>query len=199
MTRDAPESSEAYKLYLKGRHHWNKRKPGGEDLRKAIGYFNQAIDEDPLYADAYGGLAITYAVLSGYADVPISESGPRLRAAARKALELDNSLAEPHAAIGFFASWYAGDWAEGKRELERALELSPNDVTTNHWYSHYLTSVGRTDEGIAYIKRVMEMDPVSRDLTICEGDAYYAARRYDEAIADLRGSFGLRCGDFGSS
>jgi adenylate cyclase len=121
--------------------------------------------------------------LSGYIDVSTSDTGPRLKAAARKALELDKSLAEPHAALGFFAFWYAGDWSEGRRELESALELSPNDVTANHWYSHYLTSVGRSDEAIAHIKRVMDMDPVSRDLTLCEGNAYYYARRYDEAIA----------------
>jgi serine/threonine protein kinase/Tfp pilus assembly protein PilF len=178
------ESSKAYKLYLKGRHHWNRRT--ADDLRKATDYFNQAIGEDPLYADAYGGLAIAYAVLSGYTDIPPSETGPRLQAAARKALELNPSLAEPHAALGFFAFFHAGNWSEAKRELERALELSPNDVTASHWYSHYLMSIGRPGDAIARIQREMAMDPLSRDFTTCEGDAYYFARRYDEAIATFQ-------------
>jgi tetratricopeptide (TPR) repeat protein len=174
-------SNEAYRLYLKGRTHWNRRTP--DDLKKAIDYFNEALAEDPLYADAYGGLAITYAVLSGYTEIPPSENSPRVQAAARKALELNPSLAEPHAALGFFAIYHAGDWPTGKRELECALELSPNDVAVSHWYSHYLMYVGRTDEAIARIQREMEMDPLSRDFTACKGEAYYCARRYDEAIA----------------
>lgn len=174
------ESSEAYKLYVKGRHHWNKRTV--IDLEKAIECFNEALDHDPLYADAYAGLAMTYAVICGYADTPARENGPKVRAAARKALELNEALAEPHAALGFFAFFHANDFREGKREMERALELSPNDVSVSHWYSHYLMCAGRFGEAIARIQKEMEMDPLSRDFTGCLGDAYYFARRYDEAI-----------------
>jgi serine/threonine-protein kinase len=175
------ESNEAYKLYVKGRHHWNKRTVN--DLTKAIEYFNQAIDLDPLYADAYAGLAMTYAVLSGYTDIPPRENGPKVQAAARKALELNEALAEPHAALGFFAFYHANNFRDGRREMERALELSPNDVSVSHWYSHYLMCVGRTAEAIARIQREMAMDPLSRDFTACLGEAYFHARRYDEAKA----------------
>lgn len=175
------ESNEAYKLYVKGRHHWNKRTVN--DLTKAIEYFNQAIDLDPLYADPYAGLAMTYAVLSGYTDIPPRENGPKVQAAARKALELNEALAEPHAALGFFAFYHANNFREGRREMERALELSPNDVSVSHWYSHYLMCVGRAAEAIARIQREMELDPLSRDFTGCLAEAYYYARRDDEAIA----------------
>jgi eukaryotic-like serine/threonine-protein kinase len=175
------ESNEAYRRYVKGRHHWNKRTVN--DLTKAIEYFNQAIDLDPLYADAYAGLAMTYAVLSGYTDIPPRENGPKVQAAARKALGLNEALAEPHAALGFFAFFHASDFPEGRRQLERALELSPNDVSVSHWYSHYLMCVGRTGEAITRIQREMEMDPLSRDFTACLGEANYYARRYDEAMA----------------
>jgi serine/threonine protein kinase/tetratricopeptide (TPR) repeat protein len=178
------ESNEAYKLYVKGRHHWNKRTVN--DLTKAIEYFNQAIDLDPLYADPYAGLAMTYAVLSGYTDIPPGENGPKVQAAARKALELNEALAEPHAALGFFAFFHGNNFREGRREMERALELSPNDVSVSHWYSHYLELVGRTAEAIARIQREMEMDPLSRDFTACLGEAYFYARRYDDAIATYR-------------
>jgi len=175
------ESNEAYKLYVKGRHYWNKRTVN--DLTKAIEYFNRAIDLDPLYADAYAGLAMTYAVLSGYTDISPRENGPKVQAAARRALEINEALADPHAALGFFAFYHANNFREGRREMERALELSPNDVSVSHWYSHYLMCVGRTAEAIERIRREMEMDPLSRDFTACLGEAYFLARRYDEAIA----------------
>src|SRR5512135_447345 len=126
---------------------------------------------------------MTYAVLSGYTNIPPRENGPKVQAAARKALELNEALADPHAALGFFAFYHANNFRDGRREMERALELSPNDVSVSHWYSHYLMCVGRTGEAITRIQREMEMDPLSRDFTTCLGEAYFFARRYDEAIA----------------
>jgi TolB-like protein/Tfp pilus assembly protein PilF len=178
------DNSLAYELYLKGRHFWNKRT--AEDLGKAIRYFNQAIDEDPLYAPAYGGLAISYAIQTGYTDIPASEAVPQAQAAASRALQLDESLAEPHAALGFVAYWYADNWDEAEHQLKTALELNPNYLTAHHWYSHYLSYRGRPDDALRHIQRAMELDPLTRRLIDCQGRIYYLARRYDEAIASLQ-------------
>ncbi len=183
------ENTAAYELYLRGRHFWSKRTD--RDLRTAVEYFNQAIDEDPLYAPAYGGLAITYAVMPGYTGIPACETVPLARAAARRALELDSSLAEPHAALGFVGYWYARSWSEGRRELERALELNPNYATAHHWFSHYLSFVGQPDEAVLHMKRTMELDPLSHGGLICLGQIYYDGHRYDEAIASFQKALGF--------
>ncbi|MCA1852485.1 MAG: tetratricopeptide repeat protein, partial [Beggiatoa sp.] len=135
VTRNYTENVESYQLYLRGRHHWNKRT--AEGLRQAIGYFQQAIERDPNYALAYSGLADSYSNLQEYAGAPLSETLPRARAAALRALEIDDSLAEAHASLGvnYYQSW---QWAEAEREYKRAIELNPNDASAHHWYSIWL-------------------------------------------------------------
>jgi len=181
IARNYTTNPEAYQLYLKGRYHWNKRKP--EEHRKAIEYFEQAIALDPNYALAYSGLADCYAVDSS--PVKGQEKILKLRAAANKALEIDGSLGEPHAALAN-VYWNERDWAGAEREFKRAIELNPNYATARQWYAELLTSLGRHEEAIAEIKRAREYDPLS---LVINSDMIYIltmARRYDEAIAQAK-------------
>ncbi len=176
---------EAYELYLKGRFFWNKRT--GADLRKAIEYFNQAIEKDPGYALAYAGLADSYVILSVFGAASPQDSIPQARAAAKKALELDDTLAEAHASSGRIAGPFDFEFDRSIAEFERAIELNPNYAMAHHWLSWGpLSALGRFDRAIAEGKRAVELDPLSlinnADLG---GNVYFNARRYDEAIAQL--------------
>jgi TolB-like protein/Tfp pilus assembly protein PilF len=177
---------EAYELYLKGRFFWNKRTAA--DLRKGIDYFNQAIAKDPGYALAYAGLADSYVILSVFGAASPQDSIPQARAAAKKALELDDTLAEAHASSGRIAGPYDFEFDRSIAEFERAIQLNPNYAMAHHWLSWGpLTALGRFDRAIAEGKRAVELDPLSlinnADLG---GNVYLNARRYDEAIAQLR-------------
>ncbi len=177
---------EAYELYLKGRFFWNKRT--GADLRKAIEYFNQAIEKDPGYALAYAGLADSYVILSVFGAASPQDSIPQARAAAKKALELDDTLAEAHASSGRIAGPFDFEFDRSIAEFERAIQLNPNYAMAHHWLSWGpLTALARFDRAIAEGKRAVELDPLSlinnADLG---GNVYLNARRYDEAIAQLR-------------
>jgi TolB-like protein/Tfp pilus assembly protein PilF len=177
---------EAYELYLKGRFFWNKRTAA--DLRKGIDYFNQAISKDPGYALAYAGLADSYVILSVFGAASPQDSIPQARAAAKKALELDDTLAEAHASSGRIAGPYDFEFDRSIAEFERAIQLNPNYAMAHHWLSWGpLTALGRFDRAIAEGKRAVELDPLSlinnADLG---GNVYFNARRYDEAIAQLR-------------
>src|SRR5438094_2018431 len=177
---------EAYELYLKGRFFWNKRTAA--DLRKAIEYFNQATSKDPDYALAYAGLADSYVILSVFGAASPQDSIPQARAAAKKALELDDTLAEAHASSGRIAGPYDFEFDRSIAEFERAIQLNPNYAMAHHWLSWGpLTALGRFDRAIAEGKRAVELDPLSlinnADLG---GNVYLNARRYDEAIAQLR-------------
>jgi TolB-like protein/Tfp pilus assembly protein PilF len=175
---------QAYELYLKGRFFWNKRT--GADLRKSIEYFDRAIAKDPNYALAYVGLADSYLLLSPYGAVSPKESIPQASAAAKKALELDSTLAEGHASSGLLAS-FEFDFDRSLAELERAIQLNPNYATAHHWLSCVvLNGLGQFDRAIAEGKRAIELDPLS---LICNADlswVYFNARRYDEAEAQAR-------------
>jgi eukaryotic-like serine/threonine-protein kinase len=183
VTRNYTENVEAYQLYLRGRHHWNKRT--GEGLRQAIEYFRQAIDRDPNYALAYSGLADCYSNLERYTGAPSSEGIPRARAAASRALEIDDSLAEAHASLGFvyYQSW---QWAEAERELKRAIELNPNYASAHQWYGLWLDVMGRFDEAVAEGRRAQELDPLSQVINV--NLAVYSLRRgeLDAAINQCR-------------
>ena len=177
---------EAYELYLKGRFFWNKRTAA--DLRKGIDYFNQAIAKDPGYALAYAGLADSYVILSVFGAASPQDSIPQARAAAKKALELDDTLAEAHASSGRIAGPYDFEFDRSIAEFERAIQLNPNYAMAHHWLSWGpLTALGRFDRAVAEGKRAVELDPLSlinnADLG---GNVYLNARRYDEAIAQLR-------------
>jgi TolB-like protein/Tfp pilus assembly protein PilF len=178
------ENPEAHELYLKGRFFWNKRT--SSDLKTAIQYFNQAIEKDPSYALAYAGLADAYAILTAYGATPVSESLPRAEAAAKKALELDDSLAEAHTSLGLLL-FYNLDFQGATKEFERAIALNPNYATAHHWYGlGPLRCVGDFDKSIAELNRALQLDPLSLIINADLGAGLVTARRYDEAIVQLR-------------
>jgi TolB-like protein/Tfp pilus assembly protein PilF len=176
-------NSEAYELYLKGRFFWNKRT--GTDLRKAIEYFDQAIAKDPNYALAYVGLADSYLLLSSYAAVSPGESLPPARSALKKALELDDSLAEAHASSGLLATLEL-DLHRALDELKRAVELKPNYATAHHWLALAHLTLAQFDSAISEAKRAIELDPLSLVINADTSWIYFSARRYDEAEAQVR-------------
>jgi tetratricopeptide (TPR) repeat protein len=172
---------EANELYLKGRSYWAKRTL--PDLETALSYFNQAIAKDPGYALAYAALADAYAVLPDYGGSP-SEDVPKSNAAASKVLELDATLARPHAAMGYTKFRHEWDFAGGDAEFKKALALDPNDALTHAWYSENIGTIGgREQEALAEIKRARQLDPESPVTAFDLGNIHLAARRYDDAIA----------------
>jgi TolB-like protein len=185
MSKEPTANPEAYELYLKGRFYWNKRT--GADLLKAIGYFNQAIAKDPNYALAYSGLADSYLLLPPYGAAAPKDSVPQAKVAVKKALELDDTLAEAHASSARIISGFDFDSIKAIAEFKRAIQLNPNYATAHHWFgSGPLLALGRFDESIAEAKRSIELDPLSLINNADFGNDYYYARRYDEAIAQLR-------------
>ncbi|HEV3470665.1 MAG TPA: protein kinase, partial [Pyrinomonadaceae bacterium] len=174
----------AYQDYLRGRYFWNKRTEEG--FRKAVSYFNAAIERDPSYALAYAGLADTYSLMSDYSIVPPREAMPKARAAAQRALALDNTLAEAHTSLAFVRMAYDWQWEEAGRDFERALELNPNYATAHQWYASYLVQVGRFGEALSEIKRAQELDPLAPIISANAGLYLYYARQYDRAIEQLR-------------
>ncbi len=182
LTRRTTESSEAYDLYLKGRYYWNKF--NDESMKKAIEFFQQAIDKDPNYALAYAGLADAYHELSNF--YPPREMMPKAKAAAMKALELDDSVAEAHAALGWVKWSYDWDWTGAEREFQRAIELNPNYAIAHGMYALYLDSMARVDEAMVEHKRAQQLDPLSLVINTNVGDAFSWARHYDQAIEQYR-------------
>jgi adenylate cyclase len=174
------EKTEAYELYLKGRYFWWRFSPA--DHQKAALYFNQAIAKDPTYALAYVGLGDTYGASATNSWIPPTEGYPKAMAAVKKALELDETLAEAHCTLGALSMFYLLDWAAAEREYKRAIELKPNYPATYEVYSYFLSANGRLSEAIEMAKRGLEADPLSVPLSNDVGQAYYQARRYDEAI-----------------
>jgi eukaryotic-like serine/threonine-protein kinase len=179
LARGGTSDPEAYQLYLKGRYYWEKRTQ--ESLEKSRQYFEQAIAKDPNYAMAYVGLADYYIVLPDYAPVPNGEAPPKARAAAQKALAIDDSLAEAHTAVAgsLQASFH---WDEALREFRRALELNPNDGNTHQWLGLTLSWMGRHDEAIAELKRAVELEPLNLKYNSNLAQVYRNARRYDIAL-----------------
>jgi DNA-binding SARP family transcriptional activator len=174
---------DAYRLYLKGRFHWNKRTAAG--LTKGIEYFKEAIQKDPSYALAYSGLADCYNLLSLYSLLPPNETMPQARAAGEKALQLDPSLAEAHASRAYTCLYYDWDWAAAEAEFQRALAINPNYATAHHWYHELLTALGRFEEQMAEILLAQELDPLSLIINTDVGWGLYYARSYDRAIEQL--------------
>jgi TolB-like protein/Flp pilus assembly protein TadD len=184
LVKRSTEDVEAYNLYLKGRYFWNKRTETG--YLKSLEYFRQAIDKDPTYAVAHAGIADSYDLLGWYGYLAPEEAFPRARTAAERARELDPTLAEAHASLGWINANYDWDWGAAEREYEKALELNPSYATAHQWYSEFLTYMGRHDESIAEGHKAQELDPLSIIINNDVGQVYYFARRYDEAIAQLR-------------
>jgi TolB-like protein/Tfp pilus assembly protein PilF len=179
-------NSEAYELYLKGLFFWNKRT--GADLRTAIDYFNQALGKDPNYALAYVGLADSYSLLYFYGGTASpADSFPQAKAAAKKALALDDTSAEAHTSLAYVLENYDFDLDQSLKEFERAIELNPNYATAHHWVANgVLSALGQFDRAIAEGKRAVELDPLSFIINANLGEDYFYARRYDEAIAQFR-------------
>ena len=178
-------NTEAYELYLKGRFFWNKRT--GADLRTAIEYFNQALGKDPGYALAYAGLADSYGLLDEYGGASPADSFPQAKAAAKKALELDDTLAEAHTSLALVLEYYDFDFEQSLKEFERAIQLNPNYATAHQWLADGpLLALGQFDRAIAEGRRAVELDPLSLVINEDLGGDYFIARRYDEAIIQLR-------------
>ncbi|PYY06912.1 MAG: hypothetical protein DMG69_21565 [Acidobacteria bacterium] len=174
----------AYESYLRGRSFWNQRTPAG--LNQAIGHFQRAIELDPGYAEAYSGLADAYTALGYTSFSSPRDAFPRARELANKALGIDPSLAEARASLAYARLYYDWDWEGAEQEFQRAIAVNPNYATAYHWYSVLLTARGRHEEAFSEIRRAHELDPLSVSISTDMGFELYYARRYDQAITQLR-------------
>ncbi len=190
LTKRYTENTEAYQLYLKGRYHWNKLTKEGYE--RGIAYFQEALEKDPNYALAYAGLADSYLLL-GFVIGAISpsEAAAKGRAAATKALEFDDTLAEPHAALGYASLYYDLDFLTAEKEYKRALVLNPNYATAHQYYSWYLGARMRLDESMAEIKRAQDLDPLSLFISANVGSIFCWRRQYDQAIKELKNTLAM--------
>ena len=182
LTKRYTENAEAYQLYLKGRYFWNK---GSEDgAKKGIEYFQQAIEKDPNYAPAYAGMAEAYNQLAAFSWSPPREAVPKAKAAALRALEIDDHLADAYAALGYSSIIYDYDWPAAKRHYERARQLNPS--ATQWSYSLYFSTLGDSNEALAEDKRALDLDPLSLLTNFRKGRDLYMARHFDEAIEQFK-------------
>jgi TolB-like protein/DNA-binding winged helix-turn-helix (wHTH) protein/Tfp pilus assembly protein PilF len=177
---------QAYESYLKGRYFWNKRTADG--LKVALAYFNEAIDEDPKYAQAYSGLADTYALLGDwqYAVMTPKEAFPKAKAAAIKALELDSALGEAHNSLAFCFDAFDWDLDSAEKEFRQAIELNPGYATAHHWYAWHLSVLGRNDEAIAEMRKAESLDPLSLIINADLAELLVIAHFYDESMRQSR-------------
>jgi TolB-like protein/DNA-binding winged helix-turn-helix (wHTH) protein/Flp pilus assembly protein TadD len=182
---------EAYDDYLKGRYFWNKRTADG--LKKAIDSFNQAIEKDPNYAQAYSGLADSYALAGDweYGLLAPKQAFPKAKAAARKALELDNNLGAAHTSLAFSLDVFDWDWESAEKEFRRAIELDPGYATAHQWYAWHFSVKGRNSEAIAELRKAENLDPLSLIIGADMADLLLIARRFDESIQHSRRTIDL--------
>ena len=183
LTRRSTDDVEAYRLYMRGRYFWNKR--NAEAINLGIEYFRQAIARDPHYALAYVGLADSYAILPNFSETSTDEASLKARAAALKALEIDETLPEAQVTLASISAdrW---EWQEAEKWFKRAMELNPSYATAHQWYGVYLAKIGRVDEALVEMKRAYELDPLSLIINLELGAALAHARQYDQAIEQLR-------------
>jgi len=181
---NSPRQYEAYDLYLKGQYFLNKRTATG--LEEAAQYFQQATASDPNYARAYAGLADCFALMGAYSERPQIEFISKARAAALKALEIDQNLPEAHTALALIVQNYDWDWHTAEKEFRRAIELNPNYATAHHWYAEHLMWRGRFDEALLESERARQLDPLSLIIAADNGAILYFSRRYDRAIEKWR-------------
>lgn len=179
-----PVDPEAHEDYLKGRYYFNQRTQ--DALNKSIGFFQQAIARDPGYALAYSGLADSCAMLGFRGGFPSKDALSRAKAAALKAIELDDTLGEAHASLAFIAETHEWDWATAEREYRRSVQLNPGDARVHHWYAGYLMYVGRFEEGISEARRARDLDPLSLPVNNALAGRLLAAGRYDEALEQVQ-------------
>jgi tetratricopeptide (TPR) repeat protein len=184
LTKRHTENVEAYKLYLKGRHHWNRWTEEG--FYKAIEYFQLAVENDPSYALAHAGLADCYVLLGWNSYLPPCEAFPKGKASVKAALQLDSNLAEAHTSLAALLWLHDWQWENAQAEFERSLELGPSYPTANHWYAEFAMTMGRHREAMVRIKNSQDLDPLSLIINVAVGWSLYFARKYDEAIEQLR-------------
>jgi len=184
-------NSEAYEAYLKGRYFWNKRT--GDGLRKAVDYFQQAIEKDPNYSQAYTGLADSFALLGDweYGVLAPSEAYPQAKAAATKALALDSNLGEAHISLAFSLDGFDWDFASAEREFRRGIELNPGYATGHQWYAGHLTLFGKDSEAISEMKKAEDLDPLSLIIGADLAEDLLIAHQYEEAIQRSRKTMDL--------
>jgi Flp pilus assembly protein TadD len=177
---------QAYEAYLKGRYFWNKRT--GADFQKAVEYFTRATERDPAYAQAYSGLADTYALLGDweYGVLTPREAFPRAKAAAIKALQLDNMLGDAHTSLAFSLDGFEWDFKSADNEFRRGIELNPGYATAHHWYAWHLSLSGRNDDAIAEMKRAQNLDPLSLIINADLAELLLIAHFTDESIQQSR-------------
>jgi eukaryotic-like serine/threonine-protein kinase len=181
LVRRATDDIEAYSAYLKGRHFWNRRHEA--ELRKGLGFFQEALARDPNYALAHAGIADSYAILGFYCMMPPSEAFPAAKTAALRALEIDPALAEPHPTLAYCAMYHDWDWAEAEREFRTAIELNPGYSTGHQWYGNFMAVMGRREECVAEFEKAVALDPLSGLKIAAVGWGYFFGRQWDESIA----------------
>jgi TolB-like protein/Tfp pilus assembly protein PilF len=197
LAKKPTSNSEAYELYLKGRFFWNKRTAA--DLRKSIDYFNEAITKDPDFALAYAMLAQAWVLLPAYDGGAPKECAPPAEAAIQKALALDETSSEAHAALGCLHATFQFNFSAARAEYERALQLNPNDATAHHWFAlNVLAPLGESAQAVAEMRRAVELDPLSLIINEILGEVLMRAGRFDEAIVQLRKTIEMDAG-FGNA
>jgi tetratricopeptide (TPR) repeat protein len=182
------QSPEAYNLYLRGRYFWNQR--GEAALRRAIAYFDSAVALDPTYAKAYSGIADCYASL-GYGIIAPREAAPKAKAAALKALEIDSSLAEPHASLGYIKLYYDWDFTGAEQEFKKAISLNPNYDVAYDCIGLYLTATGRFEDARKIIEKAEQIDPLSAFISTDMGFNLYYSKNFDKAVQSLKSTIEL--------
>src|SRR6266404_4323893 len=186
LARNPAIAPDAYENYLKGRFYWNKRTE--ENLNKAIAYFTQATAQDSRYALAYAGISDCYSIVGAtiFGSMSVSEAAPKAREAARRALELDPTLAEAETPLATLKFNYDWDWSGAEDDFQHAIQLNPNYATAYQRYSLFLMAMGRFQDGFNQINKARELDPLSISINFSVGWRLYLARQYDRAIAQLR-------------
>ncbi|MCP5106579.1 MAG: protein kinase [bacterium] len=178
------KNEEAYNLYLKGLYSWNRRHEGG--MKTALDYFQQAIECDPRYALPYVGIADCFNIMGFYGVLPAKQAFPRARQAAEKALEIDGTLGEAYASLGWISTMYDWDWIAGEREFQKAIALNPNYATAHEWYALYLTAMGRFDDAITEVRKAQALDPLSLIINATVGSILWLAHRNDKAVEQFQ-------------
>jgi tetratricopeptide (TPR) repeat protein len=189
LARNLTENPDAYRAYLQGRYEWSQRSEAA--LKRGIERFQHAVAIDPHFAAAYSGLADSYSVLGYLSYLSPVESFPEARRYANKALELDASLAEAHASLGFVKLYYEWDWPGAEAAFQRAITLDPNHAASHQWYSIYLLTAGRPAEALQEIQLAQQRDPLSLPVNTDLGFCYYYTGRYDEAVKQLNLVLGM--------
>jgi eukaryotic-like serine/threonine-protein kinase len=184
LKKKTTENSEAYQLYLKGRYHWNKRTE--ESVKRGIGFFREAIESDPSFASAYAGLADSFITLATNVPLPPNEVMPKAKAAAMRAIEIDEGLAEAWASLAAVRWWFDWDWNGAEEAYRRAIELNPNYATAHDGYGMFLSARGRFDEAVEQITKAGDLDPLSLIIAVHAGWPFYFARDYESAIRRFR-------------